>query len=167
MCFLSACCQEARKAGKGKQALAANTPAVSAPAWSWNKQVTQQQMELTALHTCVHTCNHMPPQIPRFIPRCQYTSPGASATVIGIEETSVLLAQERPRLFLLPLHPGTRAVLTLSSRLPHAFLSVLVQMQVNLCACFSSVSLEAFKHTNCVCESVDLCSGSFPWNSGT
>lgn len=131
--------------------MAANTPAVSAPARSWDKQVTQQQMELTALHTCVHTCNHMPPQIPRFIPRCQYTFPGASATVMGIEETSVVLAQERPHLFLLSLHPSTRVVLTLSSRLPPCLpVCMGADASESVCACFSLVSLEASKHTSFV-----------------
>lgn len=61
---------EAREAGKGRRALAANTVAVSAPAWSWNKQVTQRQMEPTALHTCVRTRRHTPRQAPRSPHRC-------------------------------------------------------------------------------------------------
>lgn len=46
---------------KRQRALAANTSAVSAAAWGWNKQVTQQRMGLTAPHTCVHTRACAPP----------------------------------------------------------------------------------------------------------
>lgn len=66
------------------------------------------------------------------------------------------LSQEKPHLFLLSLHPGTRAMFTLSSRLPPCLPDCMgADASESVCACFS-LSLEAFKHTNSVCESVGL-----------
>lgn len=62
----------------------------------------------------------------------------------------MVLAQERPHLFLLSLQPGTRAVFTLSSRLPPCLPVYMgADASESVCACFS-LSLEASRHTSFV-----------------
>lgn len=121
--------------------------------------MTQQQMELTALHTCVHTCNHMQShatpdptlhsQTPVYISWdiCYCNGYRGDFSGLSPRETTSLPSVTPLR------YQGSVHIELQAAPMPSCLLGA--DASESVCACFS-LSLEAFKHTNCVSESVGL-----------